>query len=643
MSPSTTLAPNKSQTHAQYLMEKYNVELNDMSQPLVDAWSMRPSRSSVFSSSPSAPSSKHKMSSSTSPLASSPQPPRPPPSSASRNHHSRAPACSKCDVSLLPETCVVLSHFPAHWGLQALPAVQGLFAAFFLWTSGCSTLIESYPELNTQEESNDDVAALSHSWPPLIWRASRLRWSWADQVQQELSSLGLQRLVEANPWHFYDAFTHASPAKFLSLSQRVQRLEFLGDAVFTLASTLWMGISDPASLLLPATSFIALRSKLLSNNRLNSAATVFGLHKLLRRRLEAREGVDYGVSPKNVSDSVEALLGAVWCSGGINVALHFAINLLVRVAGMAHDSKLKKAAVPPDSLDSFDFMRDLCRDVVVSAAAASASSTVMPSKTLDSIVKMARSHLSFVPSSESSIPASSLPASSSPSPPPSPPRASAAATLASPSSPAASSKPQPLQFHPSSSDADRVLYMCTIDESCSSPPAAHRPPEVPGSAGECVTGPDSKICSNVFLACLGKAVMDVVVSGHAYVMLGGARPGDLHSWVRVEVLRHERLVDLAEQHNIGPDMAFNGAGLSWNTIVSAPFGKKSVGGSALCATVGCVWLLDVAGFNKVAAPSNPVFAPFMAPASAFKRRETASAGDDLGRVGAGCSAVQERG
>jgi hypothetical protein len=158
-----------------------------------------------------------------------------------------------------------------------------------------------------------------------------------------------------------------------------------------------------------------------------------------------------------------------------------------------------------------------------------------------------------------------------------------------------------------------------------------------------MSGSGAKICSNVFLACLGKAVMDVVVSGHAFVMLGGARPVDLHSWVRVEVLRHERLVDLAEQHNIGPEMTINGAGLSWNTIVSAPFGKRSVGGSALCATVGCVWLLDVAGLNKVTAPSNQVFAPFVAPAVVFKRREMASAGDDLARAGIGCQLFQERG
>jgi hypothetical protein len=205
-------------------------------------------------------------------------------------------------VSLLPETCVVLLRFPAHWGLLSLPAVQGLFAAFFLWTSGCSTLCESYPELHFQDDADDSSAELNQDWPPIIWRAAPLRWSWANRVQDELAAaLGIKRLFDSGPWHFYDAFTHAAPAKFITFSQRVQRLEFLGDAVFTLACTIWLAISDPAALHLPATSFVALRSKLLSNIRLNQAATVFGLHKLLRRRVEAREGVDYGVLPNNVS------------------------------------------------------------------------------------------------------------------------------------------------------------------------------------------------------------------------------------------------------------------------------------------------------------------------------------------------------
>jgi hypothetical protein len=428
------------------------------------------------------------------------------------------------------------------------------------------------------------------------------------------------RLFESGPWHFYDAFTHASPTKFITLSQRVQRLEFLGDAVFTLASTLWMGISDPASLLLPATSFIALRSKLLSNNRLNSAAEVFGLHKLLRRRLEAREGVDLCVSPKNVSDSVEAMLGAVWCSGGVHVALHVAINMLVKVAGLANDAKLQKLAITPDNSDSCDFVRDICRDVVSTAAAAASASTVAPSLTLDSIVEMARSCMFFVPHSASSTQSPSR-SSSSPSPPSSPPRS--AASLSSQSLPPnlSTTRPQPSRFYPSSSDADTILHMCTIDESCALPPSSQLPSGTADSAVEGASRSEAKICSNVFLACLGKAVMDVVVSGHAFVVLGGAKPLDLHSWVRVEVLRHERLVDLAEQHNIGPDIVFNGTGISWNTIVSTPFGKRSVGGSAMCASVGCVWLLDVAGHNKLTSTRT-------ASASAFMRRMKGA--DDVG-------------
>ncbi len=624
LSPSSALGTNKSKTHAQYLKEKYDVELNDMSQPLVDAWSLRPSRQSSPFVQSSHSSSKH--ASTSSPLPSSPSLPPPPRSSTPRHASSRSHPSSKCDVSLLPETCVVLMQFPAHWGLQSLPAVQGLFAAFFLWTSGCSTLCEVYPEIQSQHDSDDTIPELSGEWPPVIWRASHLRWSWAFRVQQELSSLGITRLFESSPWHFYDAFTHASPAKFLALSQRVQRLEFLGDAVFTLASTLWMGISDPASLLLPATSFISLRSKLLSNHRLNATATVFGIHKLLRRRLEAREGADYGVSPKNVSDSVEAMLGAVWCSGGVNVALHVAVNMLVKMAGLANDIKLQKFAVTPDDVDSCDFVRELCRDVVATAAAAASESHLTPSLTLDSIVAMAKSHLSFSPISASSSSLSSAP-SQSRSPPPSPPITAALCSSSQSVQPPPSSG---FHFSPSSCDADRVLHMCTIDESCALSPTVQLP------AGENGSVSDARMCSNVFLACLGKAVKDVVVSGHAFVMLGGAKPADLHSWVRVEVLRHERLVDLAEQHNIGPDVAFNSKDVLWNTVVATPFGKRSVGGSALCASVGCVWLLDVAGYNKLTSPSS-------ASASALRRRDLMRCSDDTRGSGTGGGAPPGKG
>jgi hypothetical protein len=123
--------------------------------------------------------------------------------------------------------------------------------------------------------------------------------------------------------------------------------------------------------------------------------------------------------------------------------------------------------------------------------------------------------------------------------------------------------------------------------------------------------------------------MDVVVSGHAFVMLGGAKPAHLHSWVRVEVLRHERLVDLAEQHNIGPDVAFNSKDILWNTVVATPFGKRSVGGSAICASLGCVWLLDVAGYNKLTSSGS-------ASASVLRRRELMRGGsDDTRGSGAG--------
>jgi hypothetical protein len=132
--------------------------------------------------------------------------------------------------------------------------------------------------------------------------------------------------------------------------------------------------------------------------------------------------------------------------------------------------------------------------------------------------------------------------------------------------------------------------------------------------------------------------MDVVVSGHAFVMLGGAKPGDLHSWVRVEVLRHERLLDLAEQHNIGPDVAFNAPGMRWNTIAATPFGKRSVGGSAICASVGCVWLLDVAGCNKLSSPLPVISAPVT-----FRRREMIKGADDFAAAVAGGGTLPGKG
>jgi hypothetical protein len=168
------------------------------------------------------------------------------------------------------------------------------------------------------------------------------------------------------------------------------------------------------------------------------------------------------VSPKNVSDTVEAMLGAVWCSGGVDSALHVAINMLVKVAGLADDVKFQKLAAAPDNADSGDFVRELCRDVVAKAAAAT-TERVVPSATFDSIVAMARSHLSF---------SLHLTPTSAKSPPPSPPRTASSASRFPPKS-----QPASLTAHvdPSPSDADRLLHMCTIDESCATPPANNLP------------------------------------------------------------------------------------------------------------------------------------------------------------------------
>ena len=68
------------------------------------------------------------------------------------------------------------------------------------------------------------------------------------------------------------------------------------------------------------------------------------------------------------------------------------------------------------------------------------------------------------------------------------------------------------------------------------------------------------------------------------------------------------------------------------------FGKRSVGGSAICASVGCVWLLDVAGCNKLSSPLPVISAPVT-----FRRREMIKGADDFAAAVAGGGTLPGKG
>ena len=107
--------------------------------------------------------------------------------------------------------------------------------------------------------------------------------------------------------------------------------------------------------------------------------------------------------------------------------------------------------------------------------------------------------------------------------------------------------------------------------------------------------------------------------------------------VRIDILRHERLLYLAEKFNVGPSMQLSGD-IAWNTIVSTPFGKKSVGGSAITAAIGSVWLLDVTGFNALALPFSSHSSGFL-----FKKKAGGDFYDDFGSSCVGTGAPIGRG
>ena len=95
-----------------------------------------------------------------------------------------------------------------------------------------------------------------------------------------------------------------------------QRLEFLGDAVLGLLTAEWLYARFPSK---PEGELTRMRSALTSGQTLCDVGreASIGSHLLAGRGEAASGGLD---RPSNITDAVEALIGAAWLDGGMRAA-----------------------------------------------------------------------------------------------------------------------------------------------------------------------------------------------------------------------------------------------------------------------------------------------------------------------------------
>jgi len=154
-------------------------------------------------------------------------------------------------------------------------------------------------------------------------------------IEEALASLPLALRSEA--------LTHVSYANEKGSAYTPnERLEFLGDAVLYLSAAHLLFIRYPGS---PEGDLTRMRAAVVSGSNLASVALAAGLGDYLRLgRGEEQSGGR--LRPRLLAGALEALVGAVYLSGGWDAAHEFVGQLLLRshVSGIGH----VPAAVPVD-------------------------------------------------------------------------------------------------------------------------------------------------------------------------------------------------------------------------------------------------------------------------------------------------------
>lgn len=158
--------------------------------------------------------------------------------------------------------------------------------------------------------------------------------------------MNMDLLIDQIGYRFQDAslllhaLTHSSYAneKHMPKEKNNQRLEFLGDAVLELVSSAYIYKNNPE---MPEGQMTRLRASLVCEPTLAACAREISLEDyILLGKGEGREGINYKDSV--LSDTFEAIIGAIYLDGGFEPARRFIVTHLLtdfENRQLFHDSK----------------------------------------------------------------------------------------------------------------------------------------------------------------------------------------------------------------------------------------------------------------------------------------------------------------
>jgi len=143
-----------------------------------------------------------------------------------------------------------------------------------------------------------------------------------------------------NPDLFHRAFTHRS---FLNENKEWpyghnERLEFLGDAVLELASTLYLY----SKFNLPEGKLTFLRASLINTESLAKVAKKIGLDKFLYASLGSKKNVQKSTQTHILADTFEAFIGALYLDQGFKTVQKFLKDRLFKRASFILSHNLYK-------------------------------------------------------------------------------------------------------------------------------------------------------------------------------------------------------------------------------------------------------------------------------------------------------------
>jgi ribonuclease III len=125
------------------------------------------------------------------------------------------------------------------------------------------------------------------------------------------------------------ALTHRSWANEQGIPEHYERLEFLGDSVLGVVAAQWLYEKHPE---LPEGELSKLKAQLVSRDTLARYATQLGLGAELRIGVgEDRSGGR--TKPSLLTDSLEAVFGALFLDGGLEVARKAILRMLEDASG----------------------------------------------------------------------------------------------------------------------------------------------------------------------------------------------------------------------------------------------------------------------------------------------------------------------